>query len=253
MKKTKVNPQLLNEELKKFKLLSEYAFYGNTTEEPEYEKPLVLGSNLEEEEEEGATDAIAADLGLEPSDEKSEDQPSDEEQTGDIPTEEPETPEDEEPTDEPTDEPIEEPIEEPSNEVEVDVTSLVKGSEEAKAAADKATANTEMLLQKLSDLESRVASMDNITTKIEDLEKEIVKRNPTPVEKLEMRSLSSYPYNQKLTDYWADKEGPYNVMGGEKEKEEFVLTQKDVDYDYSEPQIKKSFGVSPDDYEEEEI
>lgn len=250
MKKTKVNPQLLNEELKKFKLLSEYAFYGNTTEEPEYEKPLVLGSNLEEEEEEeGATDAIAADLGLEPSDEKSEDQPSDEEQTGDIPTEEPETPEDEEPTDEP----IEEPIEEPSNEVEVDVTSLVKGSEEAKAAADKATANTEMLLQKLSDLESRVASMDNITTKIEDLEKEIVKRNPTPVEKLEMRSLSSYPYNQKLTDYWADKEGPYNVMGGEKEKEEFVLTQKDVDYDYSEPQIKKSFGVSPDDYEEEEI
>jgi hypothetical protein len=145
------------------------------------------------------------------------------------------------------------PMEEPaSDDVEIDVTELVKGSEEAKMSADRASQNSEMLLQKLSDLESRVASMDNVSSKISELEQEIIKRNPTPVEKLEMRSLSSYPYSQKLTDYWADKEGAYDVMGNEKEDEEYTLTQDDVDSSYSEGDIKQSFTVK-DDYEEEDI
>jgi hypothetical protein len=38
--------------------------------------------------------------------------------------------------------------------------------------------------------------MDKITNKIENLEQEIIKRNPTEVEKLEMRSLNSFPYSQ---------------------------------------------------------
>lgn len=253
MKKNKFKPELLNEELKKFRLLSEYNFYTGEEVTHGYgeEKPIILGDeSLEEAEgdEEEATDAIAADLGVEPPAEEPKD---DTEETGELSDEEPaeETPEvsdetpalsDEEPAD-------------TSNEIEVDVTSLVKGSEEAKAAADKATANTEVLLQKLADLESRVATMDNITSKIEGLEQEIIKRNPTPVEKLEMRSLSSYPYSQKLTDYWADKQGAYDVMGTGEEKKEYVLTKDDVDYDYSEPQIKQSFGVSPDEFEEEDI
>ena len=111
-----------------------------------------------------------------------------------------------------------------------------------------------MLLQKLSDLESRVASMANVSAKIDGLEKEIIKRNPTPVEKLEMRSLSSYPYSQKLTDYWADKEGQYDVMNQEGKNKEYILTKDDVEADYSDANIKKSFNVSTDDsYEEEDI
>ena len=154
----------------------------------------------------------------------------------------------------PAEEPIEEPAaEEPADDsVEVDVTSLVQGSEEAKNAADKAAQNSEMLMNKLADLEARISRMDSVSAKIEDLEKEIIKRNPTPVEKLEMRSLSSFPYSQKLTDYWADKEGAYGVMDADK-KEEYTLTKDDVDYDYSEPNIKKSFSVNPEDFEEEEI
>jgi hypothetical protein len=42
-------------------------------------------------------------------------------------------------------------------------------------------------------------------------------------------------------------------MGNKDKKEEYVLTQDDVDYGYSEPEVKRSFGVNPDDYEEEEI
>jgi hypothetical protein len=77
--------------------------------------------------------------------------------------------------------------------------------------------------------------MDKVTAKI-NLERDEC-GHPTPVEKLEMRSLSSYPYSQKLTDYWADK-GPYDVMGNEAKKEEYVLRQDDVDSSYSDSNIK---------------
>jgi hypothetical protein len=239
--KTKFNPELLKEELNRFKLLENYQFYSEKQEQPVYgdeiDKPIILGDEMELEEDEDVEAAaadVASDLGV--------DTPETEE-----PTEEPEN-------EEPVEEPIEEPVEDTSDDVEIDVTSLVQGSEEAKMSADKATQNTEILLQKLSDLESRIASMDAVSSKIENLEKEIVKRNPTPVEKLEMRSLSSFPYSQKLTDYWADKEGAYDVMN--KEKDEFILTQDEIDTTYSEPEIKKSFGVRPEDendYEEEDI
>lgn len=248
-KKTKFNPELLKEELKRIKVLESFNFYSGEEVIPQYDKPLIL-SDLEEAEgdEEAAAADIAKDLGVDapesggaPEDNAPE-AGEEEGELEDMDFGDEETPE----------ETPEEPIADDSNDVEIDVTSLVKGSEEAKAAADKATQNTEMLLQKLSDLEAKIASMDAISNKIEDLEQEIVKRNPTPVEKLEMRSLSSFPYSQKLTDYWADKEGQYDVMNKNNEPKEYVLTQDEVDNTYSEPEIKKSFGVE-DEFEEEDI
>ena len=82
--------------------------------------------------------------------------------------------------------------------------------------------------------------MDNVINKIDDLEKEIEKRNPTPVERLEMRSMDSFPYSIKLTDFWKDKEG-YEAT--EEEEEEYVLKQSDVD-NYNEKDIRKSFTFS---------
>jgi len=245
-KKVNLNPELLKEELKKFKMISEYDFiYYDYQEERTSEDnidKLILGDEIGLDEVEGEdTEAAAADI----ADELGIEDPSSDSPKGD---------DIDEPVEEPVEEPIEEPIEDTSDDVEVDVTSLVQGSEEAKMAAQQATQNTEMLLQKLSDLETRIASMDAVSSKIEDLEKEIVKRNPTPVEKLEMRSLSSYPYSQKLTDYWADKEGAYDVM--DNKKDEYTLTQDDIDTTYSEPDIRKSFSVTPEDendYEEEDI
>lgn len=245
--KRKFNPELLKEELSKFKLLSEYDFYQEKKELPEY-KDLILGDIEEEEvpndlepaaDVDNAASKVADDLGVDG-----------EETTGDIPDTDPEM--DMEP-EQPELEPEQPQDQGNPDEVEVDVTSLVKGSEDAKRAADVASHNSEILLQKLSDLESRVASMDKVTAKIDDLEREIIKRNPTPVEKLEMRSLDSYPYSQKLTDYWADKEGPYNVMNSKPEKKEYVLTKDVVDSDYSESNVKNSFSVNNNDYEEEEI
>jgi len=247
--KKKFNPELLKEELGKFKLLSEYDFYQEKKEMPEF-KDLLLGdkpldeadeapADLKPEDEVGkAADNISADLGIDAGDAEGE------ESTSDIP--EPDA------TEEPA--PAEEPMAEPSsNDVEVDVTSLVKGSEEAKRAADMASKNSEMLLQKLTDLESRVANMAQISDKIEGLEKEIIKRNPTPVEKLEMRSLSSYPFNQKLSDYWSDKKGAYDVMNTEKKPKEYILTKDDVDATYSDASLRKSFAVDDNPYDEESI
>ena len=72
-----------------------------------------------------------------------------------------------------------------------------------------------------------------------------------------MRSLDSYPYSQKLSDYWFDKEGQYDVMGnkeGEK-PEEYVLTPDKVNADYNDRVVANSLLDTDieDDYEEEDI
>lgn len=245
-KNKKFNPELLKEELKRFKMLETYDFYHEEKEAIEYEKPLLLG-DIEEADEANPTDDIAKELGVDSVEEPATDEPATDEPAAEEPAaEEPvgEMPEPEAEMEEPEAE-----MEEPNtDEVEIDVTSLVKSSEEAKESAERATQNSEMLLQKLTDLESRLSKMDAVSSKIEELEKEIVKRNPTPVEKLEMRSLDSFPYSQKLSDYWNEKEGAYDVMNNKEKEEEYVLTKDDVDQSYSEPQIKKSFSSSVNDF-----
>lgn len=243
-KKNKLNPELLKEELKKFRMLSEYSFYMGEDKKvygSKLDKSIILGdeSYMSEADEDLETDIPVDD--------------------SDVPTEDPQAPPVDEPAPAaddtevpPVDEPAPAgddtemaPIEEPApsgDEVEVDVTSIVKGTEEAKAAAEAANSNAEMLLQKLDDLESKITKMDALGSKISELELEFKKRNPTPVEKQSLISLKGYPFNISISDYWNDKE-----ENDEKEKE-YVLTQKDVD-EFSDEEIKNSF----DDYEEEDI
>jgi len=252
----KINQSLLNEELKKFRLLSEYTFYH---EEPKKDDNLILGSGLEEADEEPAaetpapeddskTAASADDSGDDASnlfstdDSGSEDTGANDAEAGNMGADT---------TDMGADDADSGNMGADSGEdVEVDVTQLVKGSEEAKTAANDASQKTSELLAKFSELEQRVSAMDSISNKIETLEKEIVKRNPTPVEKLEMRSMSSYPYNIKLTDYWKDVDG-YDATG-EEEPKEYILTKDDVDSGFTDSSIKSSFNL-PDEYEEEDI
>jgi hypothetical protein len=253
MRKPNLNPELLKEELNRFKLLNEYSFYKESKPQ---EDDLLLGGLAEVDEDPAAPDAsgdIANELGITPP-EGDAGVPPAPDANGGMPPAEPNPANAEDPVAPEAPLPAE-PAQAPlpaADEEEIDVTSLVNSTDEAKEAALDATQNTQMLMQKLEDLEARIASMDAVSGKIEDLEKEIIKRNPTPVEKLEMRSLSSFPYSQKLTDYWAEKHGPYDVMGKDK-PEEYVLDKDAVDSDYSESEIKKSFGVKDTDYEEEDI
>lgn len=139
------------------------------------------------------------------------------------------------------------------DEVELDVTDIVQKSDEAKQASDEANMKIDQLMAKLGELESKLPNMDMFGQKLEDLEKEITKRNPTENEKLEMRSMDSYPYNLKLTDYWnTEDDSDYEISNGEgqsfEKEEELVLTQDEVDSTYSDNKIKDTF-----DYEEEDI
>ena len=73
----------------------------------------------------------------------------------------------------------------------------------------------------------------------EELEDKVEKyRQKSPEEKLQLRSLDSYPYNQKLTDFFMDK-GPDMEKTG---KNEYVLTSDEVE-SYSDRDIKDSFDA----------
>jgi hypothetical protein len=90
---------------------------------------------------------------------------------------------------------------------------------------------------KLDDLTSKLGEMDSILDRINQLETKIEKyRQKSPEEKLQLRSLDSYPYNQKLTDFFMDKQEDLEKTG----KNEYVLTSDDIE-SYSDGNIKKSF------------
>jgi len=225
------NKKLLNEELNRFKLMTEYAFYEDRGEEED-----VLDGDVEAPTDDfgDASDEISQDL------EGGDDMSMDDPEALDLDdTEAPVEPE----------APIEPEMPE-EDEVELDVTELVQGTEEAKQSADAANAKMEELMGMVSKLEGQISQMDNITNKIDGLAGEMEKRMPTDNEKLEMRSLDSAPYNLKLTDFWSQQEGKYDIMDQEGKEKEYVLTKDEIDGDYSDSTLKDSFD---NPYEEEEI
>ncbi len=148
---------------------------------------------------------------------------------------------------------------------QLDVTDLIKKQEETNT-----TVGT--ILQKLDTVVKEFSGMkDDIKNNIElmkiksqhdigEIMKEIEKRVPTADEKMQLQTLSSYPYNVKLTDFWVPNqnadtrftkvpnqkdETTYDVKAfkqgeGDEAEKEYVLTNKDVQ-NYDIQKIKKSF------------
>jgi hypothetical protein len=117
---------------------------------------------------------------------------------------------------------------------EMDITDLVKSQ---KKVEQKQEEYFENLFQHLDNLESKLGEMDGIMSKLNDLEMKVEKyREKTPQEKLELRSLDSGPFNQKLSQFFDDKEEDMEKSG----KNEYILTQDEVE-DYSPIEIKKTF------------
>jgi len=120
------------------------------------------------------------------------------------------------------------------NTEEMDITDLVKSQKNVEQKQEEYFDN---LFQHLDNLESKLGEMDGIMTKLNDLEMKIEKyREKTPQEKLELRTLDSGPFNQKLSQFFDDKEEDMEKSG----KNEYVLTQDEVE-DYSPNEIKKTF------------
>ena len=118
---------------------------------------------------------------------------------------------------------------------EIDITDLVTAQQDIKTKQDEFM---DGIFSKLDDLESKLSHMDDIMDKINSLETKFDKyRQKTPEEKLMLRSLDSYPYNQKLTDFFDDKKDEMEETG----KNEYILTSDDVE-NISPNEIKKTFN-----------
>jgi hypothetical protein len=121
---------------------------------------------------------------------------------------------------------------------ELDITELVTTQKDMGQKQDQ---YFEQLFGHLENLESKLSEMDQLMNKVNSLEEKLEKYRPkTPQEKLELRSLDSGPYNQKLTDFFIDKEGDMEKSG----KNEYVLTTDDVQ-NFTPSEIKTSFSPEP--------
>ena len=137
---------------------------------------------------------------------------------------------------------------------EIDVTDIVKRADDAKGYAEKAVNAAEQGKNMIQDLMVKFDALQNSLSKIDTVANElnVIKadiQSQKPKEKLELRSLDSYPFNVKLTDYWDD----------EKLKDNYEITSRKPDgkssdgdvkvwklnpdevKDYSSTDIKKSF------------
>jgi len=126
---------------------------------------------------------------------------------------------------------------------ELDITDLVDSQKSIQTKQDEYFEN---LFGQLSKLESKLGEMDMIMTKLNTLENKIEKyREKTPQEKLELRTYDSYPFNQKLSQFFDDKQDDMEKTG----KNDYVLTSDDVT-DINVNDVKNSFqpGGKSDSY-----
>ena len=129
--------------------------------------------------------------------------------------------------------------EDESGSEELDITDLVNSQKEIQTKQDDYFGQ---LFGQLEELTSKLSDMDTIVDKINQLEMKVEKyRNKTPEEKLELRSLDSYPFNQKLSDFFEDKEEDLEKTG----KNEYILTSDEVE-NYSPSEIRKTFSPPAD-------
>jgi hypothetical protein len=127
---------------------------------------------------------------------------------------------------------------------ELDITELVTAQKDTQSKQDEYFEN---LFGQLGKLESRLGEMDAIMNKLNALENKIEKyREKTPQEKLELRSYDSYPFNQKLSQFFDDKSEEMEKTG----KNDYVLTPDDVT-DINVNDIKNSFQNKSNGFEDE--
>lgn len=116
----------------------------------------------------------------------------------------------------------------------IDVDDLTQSQEETEEKVDDIQVSMERGFEKLLGVVSKLDKMiDASTANMEQIKQEIEKRNPTPLEKLNMRAANdSYPFNVSPDDYWKEKEATSNYrIGGEGEKDapQYTITQGDID------------------------
>ena len=136
----------------------------------------------------------------------------------------------------------------------IDVDDLTKAQEKVNDKVNSVGKNLgkvddriENLLKSLDKVESMI---DRQNLEIDDLKKELIKRNPTQTERLNLRSLDSYPFNVSPSDYFkklSKENDNYDIYSDNDEPtaKEYKITKDDID-DYNEADIAKSFDINDD-------
>lgn len=115
---------------------------------------------------------------------------------------------------------------------EIDVDDLVDTQEETEkkvaALMKKFSGAADKMMSAIDILSSKI---DASSDRLSKLEAEFEKRNPTPVEKISMRTTDSYPFGQTVDNYWKNKEATsnYRVDNVENKEPEYTITKDDVD------------------------
>jgi molecular chaperone GrpE (heat shock protein) len=123
---------------------------------------------------------------------------------------------------------------EESGSEELDITELVDSQKNIETKQEEYFNN---LFNQLNDLQSKLGEMDTIMNKLNSLETKLEKyREKTPQEKLELRTYDSYPFSQKLSQFFDDKQDEMEKTG----KNDYVLTSDEVT-DINVNDIKNSF------------
>ena len=144
------------------------------------------------------------------------------------------------PVDIATDPDVEKVGEEKGKTEELDISDLVNSQKQVEKKQEEYFDN---LFAQLKTLEEKLGEMDGLVTTINNLETKFDKFRPkTPQEKLELRSLDSGPFNQKLSDFFQDKEPDMEKSG----KNEYVLTTDDAN-NYSTNDVETSFNNYDDE------
>ena len=121
-----------------------------------------------------------------------------------------------------------------SGKEELDITDLVKSQKNVESKQEE---YFQQLFSHLENLENKLGEMDEIVNKLNSLEAKVEKyREKTPQERLELKTLDSGPFNQKLSDFFIDKQEDMEKSG----KNEYVLTTDEVK-DFSPNEIQKTF------------
>ena len=131
----------------------------------------------------------------------------------------------------------------PGDEV-IDVDDLTDSQEDTEKKIDVLSSKFSKLIDKLTEFEEKIEGNDR---NIESLKAELEKRNPTPVEKMTLRSKNAYPFNVAPEEYWADKEATSNYSTEDDnngaDDEVYKITKSDIDDISDWPEISKTLNT----------
>ena len=128
----------------------------------------------------------------------------------------------------------------------IDVDDLTDSQEETEKKVDALTGKFEKLIASLDGIEKRISDIDSHTNEyLGKLESEIEKRNPTPMQRMSMRSTKSAPYamtpNEYMNNYAPDNYSPDDDNNGADDPQ-YKITKGDIDDFTDYNSIANEFG-----------